>query len=34
MSEESQEKINKFLEQYPWDLEILKEKDLIKMGVL
>lgn len=29
-----QEKINKFLEQYPWDLEILRKKDLIKLGVL
>jgi len=32
MGEESQEKINKFLEQYPWDLEILYNDDLVKLG--
>ena len=32
MRKEAQEKINKFLEQYPWDLEILRKKDLIKLG--
>lgn len=29
-----QEKINKFLEQYPWDLEILYKEDLIKLGCI
>ncbi len=29
----SEEKINKFLEQYPFDLEILYKDDLIKLGV-
>lgn len=29
---ESQEKINKFLEQYPWDLKILYGKDLRELG--
>lgn len=33
MSELSQNKINKFLEQYPWDLEILYKEDLIKLGI-
>jgi len=32
MSKIAQEKINKFLEQYPWDLEVLKKDDLIKLG--
>lgn len=32
MNNKSQEKINKFLEQYPWDLEILYKDDLIKLG--
>lgn len=26
-------KIDKFLEQYPWDLEILYKQDLIKLGI-
>ena len=34
MNEESQEKIDKFIEQYPWDLEILYKDDLIKLGDL
>ena len=34
MRSEAQEKINKFLEQYPWDLEILFKDDLIKLGVI
>jgi len=33
MRPESQEKINMFLEQYPWDLEILYKEDLIKLGI-
>lgn len=33
MSSIAQEKISKFLEQYPWDLEILYEEDLIKLGI-
>ncbi len=33
MREEAQLKINKFLEQYSWNLEILYEEDLIKLGV-
>jgi hypothetical protein len=32
MCKEAQEKINKFLEQYPWNLEILYKKDLINLG--
>lgn len=32
MHKKSQDKINKFLEQYPWKLEILFKKDLIKLG--
>jgi len=32
MRKESQEKINKFREQYPWKLEVLFGKDLIKLG--
>jgi len=27
-------KIDMFLEQYPWNLEVLRKKDLIKLGVL
>jgi len=34
MTDKAQDKINKFLEQYPWDLEILRKNDLIKLGVL
>jgi len=33
MRPEAQDKINKFLEQYPWDLEILFKDDLIELGV-
>jgi len=33
MRKKSQEKINKFLDQYPWDLEILRRNDLIKLGI-
>ncbi len=33
MKPESQIKINKFLEEYPWDLEILYKEDLIKLGI-
>ncbi len=33
MRKESQEKINKFLKQYPWNLEILYKEDLIKLGI-
>lgn len=33
MRHKDQEKINKFLEQYLWDLEILRKDDLIKLGV-
>jgi len=33
MTTKAQEKINMFLEQYPWDLEVLRKKDLIKLGI-
>ncbi len=33
MSEKAQLKINKFLKQYPWDLEILRKEDLIKLNI-
>ncbi len=33
MRKMAQEKINKFLDQYPWDLEILYKEDLIKLGI-
>jgi len=33
MKKEAQEKINKFKEEYPWDLEILYKEDLIKLGI-
>lgn len=32
MRPEAQIKINKFKEEYPWDLEILYKQDLIKLG--
>jgi len=32
MREMAQEKIDMFLEQYPWDLKILYKEDLIKLG--
>ena len=34
MRPEAQDKINKFIEQYPWDLKILYKKDLIELGVI
>lgn len=33
MSPKYQKKINIFLEQYPWDLEVLFKDDLIKLGI-
>jgi len=33
MRKEAQDKINKFLEQYPWDLEVLFREDLVKLGI-
>jgi len=33
MRKEYQEKIDKFREQYPWDLEVLFKEDLVKLGV-
>lgn len=33
MRKEAQEKINKFKDEYPWNLEILYKEDLIKLGV-
>lgn len=33
MRKEAKEKIDKFLEQYPWDLNILFKEDLIKLGL-
>jgi len=33
MTDRAKNKIDKFLEQYPWDLEILGKEDLIKLGV-
>lgn len=34
MSDKAQEKINKFLAQYSWNLKILRKADLIKLGVI
>lgn len=34
MRSEAKKKIDKFLEQYPWDLEILRKDDLFRLGVL
>jgi len=33
MSQKAQEKINKFREQYPWNLEVLYKEDLVKLGI-
>jgi len=33
MTNKAQEKINRFKEEYPWDLEILRKEDLIKLSI-
>jgi len=33
MSDKAQKKIDMFLEQYTWDLEVLRKEDLIKLGI-